>query len=126
MRITFDPGARADLDHIFAWISRDNAAAAYAMISRIETRIALLATPGLEYMGRPGLDEGSASSSSTRTSLCTNCSRPGRKSSCGPYSTVHKEENVRDRDRMAETHPFAFLSVVGQQKSIEPATRSRY
>ena len=58
MRITFDPGARADLDHIFAWISRDNAAAAYAMISRIETRIALLATPGLEHMGRPGLDEG--------------------------------------------------------------------
>jgi toxin ParE1/3/4 len=58
MRITFDPGARADLDQIFAWISRDNAAAAHATISRIETRIALLATPGLEHMGRPGLDEG--------------------------------------------------------------------
>ena len=28
------------------------------MISRIEARIALLATPGLEHMGRPGLDEG--------------------------------------------------------------------
>jgi toxin ParE1/3/4 len=59
MRITFDPGARADLDEIFAWISKDNETAAYAMISRIEARIALLATPGFEHMGRPGLDEGS-------------------------------------------------------------------
>ena len=58
MRITFDPGARADLDDIFAWISKDNEAAAYAMISRIEARVALLAIPGLEHMGRPGLDEG--------------------------------------------------------------------
>ncbi|SRR5712691_4176764 len=58
MRITFDPGARADIDDIFAWISRDNETAAYAMISRIEARIALLATPGLEHMGRSGLDEG--------------------------------------------------------------------
>lgn len=58
MRITFDPGARADLNDIFAWISRDNEVAAYAMIARIEAGIALLATPGLENMGRPGLDEG--------------------------------------------------------------------
>jgi plasmid stabilization system protein ParE len=58
MRITFDPGARADLDDIFAWISKDNEAAAYAMISRIEARIARLATPGLEHIGRPGLDDG--------------------------------------------------------------------
>ena len=58
MRITFDPGARADLDDIFTWISRDNEAAAHAMIARIEAKIALLATPGLEHMGRPGLDAG--------------------------------------------------------------------
>ena len=58
MRITFDPAARADLENIFAWISKDNEAAARAMLSRIEARIALLATPGLEHMGRPGLDEG--------------------------------------------------------------------
>jgi len=58
MRITFDPGARADLEDIFAWISKDNEAAAYVMISRIEARVALLATPGLEHMGRPSLDEG--------------------------------------------------------------------
>ncbi|SRR6266511_825488 len=58
MRITFDPTARADIDDIFTWISRDNEAAAYAMISRIEARIALLATPGLEHMRRPSLDEG--------------------------------------------------------------------
>ena len=58
MRITFDPAARADLDDIFGWISKDSESAAYAMIARIEVRIGLLATPGLEHMGRPGLDEG--------------------------------------------------------------------
>lgn len=58
MRITFDRGARDDLDNIFDSISRDNKPAAYKVISRIETRIALLATPGFEHMGRPGLDEG--------------------------------------------------------------------
>jgi plasmid stabilization system protein ParE len=58
MRITFDPGARADLDDIFAWISKDNESAAREMIARIEARIGLLATPGLEHMGRPGLAEG--------------------------------------------------------------------
>ena len=58
MKITFDPGARADLDVIFAWISRDNEVAAFEMISRIEARIGLLATPGLEHMGRRGLDKG--------------------------------------------------------------------
>lgn len=58
MRITFDPAALADLDHIFAWISEDNESAAHEMIARIEARIGLLATQGLEHMGRPGLDEG--------------------------------------------------------------------
>ncbi len=58
MRITFDPAARTDLDDIFSWISENNISAAYEMIARIEARIGLLATPGLEHMGRPGLDEG--------------------------------------------------------------------
>jgi toxin ParE1/3/4 len=58
MRITFDPAARADLDQIFAWLAKRGEAAANEMIARIEARIALLATPGLEHMGRPGLDEG--------------------------------------------------------------------
>jgi plasmid stabilization system protein ParE len=48
MRITFDPAARADLDEIFAWIAKRGEAAANEMIARIEARIALLATPGLE------------------------------------------------------------------------------
>ena len=48
MRITFDPGARADIDDIFAWISsRQRALAA---------RRDLGASGGI--MGRPGLDEG--------------------------------------------------------------------
>jgi plasmid stabilization system protein ParE len=58
MRITFDPGARADLDYIFAWISRDNAAACVCDDLAHRDKIALLATPGLEHVGRPGLDEG--------------------------------------------------------------------
>ncbi len=58
MKITFDPGARADLDDIFAWISKDNARAAFELIARIEARIGLLATPGIEHMGRSGLDQG--------------------------------------------------------------------
>jgi plasmid stabilization system protein ParE len=58
MRITFDPGASADLDDIFTWIAKQNEAAARAMIARIEAKIALLSTPGLEHMGRPGLDAG--------------------------------------------------------------------
>ena len=58
MRITFDPSADADLDDIFDWISQNNETAAYKMISRIRARVALLAIPGFEHMGRPGIDEG--------------------------------------------------------------------
>jgi plasmid stabilization system protein ParE len=58
MRITFDPAARVDLDEIFASIAERNEAAANEMIARIEAKIAVLATAGLEHMGRPGLDEG--------------------------------------------------------------------
>jgi plasmid stabilization system protein ParE len=58
MKITFDPGARDDLGNIFEWISRDSEVAAYKVISHLEARIGLLATPGLEHMGRRGLDEG--------------------------------------------------------------------
>ena len=54
MRITFDPAARADLDETFAWLAKRGETAANEMIARIEARIALLATPGLEHMGRPG------------------------------------------------------------------------
>jgi plasmid stabilization system protein ParE len=58
MKITFDPAGNADLDGIFSWIAKDSPRAAHDMIARIETRVALLATPGLAYMGRPGRDEG--------------------------------------------------------------------
>ena len=58
MIITFDPAANADLDDIFAWISKDNERAAHDMIARIQERVGLLATPGLAYMGRIGRDEG--------------------------------------------------------------------
>jgi plasmid stabilization system protein ParE len=58
MKIIVREKADADLDEIFAWIAKDNPAAAVAMIRRIRQRIGRLATPGLENMGRPGLDVG--------------------------------------------------------------------
>jgi toxin ParE1/3/4 len=58
MKIIVREKADADLDAIFAWIAKDNPAAAVAMIRRIRQRIGRLATPGLENMGRPGLDVG--------------------------------------------------------------------
>ena len=42
MRITFDPGARADLDDIFAWIATENEAAAHKVLARIEARVPIL------------------------------------------------------------------------------------
>jgi plasmid stabilization system protein ParE len=58
VRITFDLDANSDLDHIFAWIAKDNVVAAYETMSRIETLIGRLKMPGFEEMGRPGLVEG--------------------------------------------------------------------
>jgi toxin ParE1/3/4 len=58
MRITFDPAAVDDLDHIFLWISRDDRQAAHDIIIRIRSRIAALATEGFAHMGRVGLVEG--------------------------------------------------------------------
>jgi toxin ParE1/3/4 len=58
MRITFDPAAVDDLDHIYLWIARDDRQAAHEMIMRIKARIAALATEGFAHMGRVGLVEG--------------------------------------------------------------------
>jgi addiction module RelE/StbE family toxin len=58
MKIAFDPDANDDLDHIFAWIAKDNPPAAYEMMARIEAHIARLATAGFEEMGRPGFVDG--------------------------------------------------------------------
>jgi plasmid stabilization system protein ParE len=58
MRVTFDPAARSELDHIFAWIVKDNPRAAFEMIARIEAKVMRLGTPELTNMGRPGLVEG--------------------------------------------------------------------
>jgi plasmid stabilization system protein ParE len=58
MRITLDRAANRDLDAIFEWMSAGSPRAASEIIGRIEARIALLGTPGLENMGRPGLDPG--------------------------------------------------------------------
>lgn len=55
MRISFDPRAVEDLDRIFAWIARDNPAAAHRVVSRIEAKVSRLAFPEI---GRPGRVEG--------------------------------------------------------------------
>jgi plasmid stabilization system protein ParE len=58
MKVTFEPAARDELEHIFAWIAEDNPRAAAEMIARIEQKVMRLANPELTYMGRPGLVEG--------------------------------------------------------------------
>jgi len=58
MKIVVRAKADEDLDGIFAWIAKDNPRAAAGMIRRIRQRIGRLAMPGLEHMGRPGLDPG--------------------------------------------------------------------
>jgi plasmid stabilization system protein ParE len=58
MRVAFEPGARDDLDRIFAWIAKDNPRAATEMIARIEAKVMQLATPELTHMGRPGFVQG--------------------------------------------------------------------
>ena len=58
MRVTFDPAARDEVDHIFAWIAKDSPRAASEMIGRIEAKVMRLGTPELTHMGRPGLVEG--------------------------------------------------------------------
>jgi plasmid stabilization system protein ParE len=58
MRVTFDPGARDELDDIFAWIAKDSPRAASEMIGRIEAKVMRLETRELAHMGRPGLVEG--------------------------------------------------------------------
>jgi plasmid stabilization system protein ParE len=58
MRVRFDPGASDDLDHVFAWIAKDDPGAAYEMVARIEAKIMRLATPELIQIGHPGVVEG--------------------------------------------------------------------
>lgn len=58
MRISFEAEANDDLDHIFAFIAKDNVVAAYETMSRIEVLIGQLRMLGFEEMGRPGLVKG--------------------------------------------------------------------
>ena len=58
MRITFDPAARDDLEHIFAWIAKDNPDAALKMNESIREKVFRLATPELSHMGHIGVVPG--------------------------------------------------------------------
>ena len=54
MRINFQPAARDDLVHVFAWIAKDSPSAAFEMVSRLEDAVYRLAAPELVYMGHQG------------------------------------------------------------------------
>jgi toxin ParE1/3/4 len=58
MKITFEPAAQDELEHIFSWIAKDNPRAASEMIAKIEDKVMHLAIPGAAQMGRPGLVAG--------------------------------------------------------------------
>ncbi len=57
MNIVIRRKAADDLERIFTWIAEDNPSAARGIVRRLRDRIARLATPGLEHMGRPGVVE---------------------------------------------------------------------
>jgi plasmid stabilization system protein ParE len=57
MRVSFDPAASEELDHIFKWIARDNPRAASNLIARIEAKVMRLA-PDSESYGAAGLGRG--------------------------------------------------------------------
>lgn len=54
MKVVFSPDANNDLDNLFAWIAKENPAAAYDMIARIAARVVRLSVPGFAEMGRAG------------------------------------------------------------------------
>jgi toxin ParE1/3/4 len=58
MKVTIRESAEDDLDRIFAWIAKDNPAAAADVVAQIRDRVSLLEINSLAYMGRPGIDPG--------------------------------------------------------------------
>jgi hypothetical protein len=76
MKIVIREQVDADLDRIFEWIAKDSPHAAAEIIRHIRQRIGRLATPGLEHMGRPGLDPG------TRELVEMKCTKREKKLKC--------------------------------------------
>lgn len=54
MKVVFSPDANDDLGNLFAWIAKENPAAAYSMVARIAARVIRLSVPGFAEMGRTG------------------------------------------------------------------------
>ncbi len=54
MKVIIRAKADDDIDHVFAWIAKDNLPAATDMVARIRERINRLATEGLAYIGHAG------------------------------------------------------------------------
>jgi toxin ParE1/3/4 len=58
MRVVFDEEALDDLQSIFAWVAKDDPAAAAGLINRIFEKVERLTGPELTRMGRFGRDPG--------------------------------------------------------------------
>jgi len=58
MRVVFDKEALDDLQSIFAWVNKDDPAAATGIINRIFDKVERLVSPELTRMGRFGRDPG--------------------------------------------------------------------
>ena len=56
MKLVFDEEALVDLEGIYNWIAKDNAAAAFAVVERVFASVEHLAT--FAHMGHAGRDEG--------------------------------------------------------------------
>jgi toxin ParE1/3/4 len=110
MKVVFDLAARDDLDRIFAWIANDNPSAAHEVIRRIETRVELLATPGLAHMGRRGLVQGTRelveppyilSTGSTRTAgrlgWCRSCTERVSDDRRAPVASSKRDDRGQSR-----------------------------
>lgn len=55
MKVVVHDSAAADLENVFAWISKDGPRAAAELVRRIGTRINRLAITGLAHVGGPSL-----------------------------------------------------------------------
>jgi len=54
MKVIVRAKAKDDIDNVFAWIAKDNPAAAIKMVVHVRERVNLLETDGLAYMGHRG------------------------------------------------------------------------
>jgi hypothetical protein len=110
MKITFDPAANADLDDIFAWISKDNERAAYHMIARLEARPVCWRRRVLLIWVGPAAMKARTSSSKRPTLSYTKCTSGKARLSCFPSCTVREIASAKTTS--ADQHsPIPMLTL---------------